>query len=33
MLKGFEVLETYLARISGVRWADIVEVKIGRAHV
>ena len=25
MLKGFEVLETYLARISGVRWADIVE--------
>ncbi len=28
MLKGFEVLETYLARISGVRWADIVEVMI-----
>ncbi len=28
MLRGFEILETYLSRVSGIRWADIVEIII-----
>ena len=28
MLRGLEIMETYLSRVSGIRWADIVEIII-----
>ena len=28
MLRGLEIVETYLSRVSGIRWADIVEIII-----
>lgn len=28
MLRGIEIVETYLSRVSGIRWADIVEIFI-----
>ena len=28
MLRGLEIVETYLSRVSGIRWADIVEILI-----
>lgn len=28
MLRGLEIMETYLSRVSGIRWADIVEILI-----
>ena len=28
MLRGLEIMETYLSRVSGIRWADIAEIII-----
>ncbi|MDO4302278.1 MAG: diadenylate cyclase CdaA [Bacillota bacterium] len=28
MLRGIEIVETYLSRVSGIRWADVVEIFI-----
>ena len=28
MLRGLEIVETYLSSVSGIRWADIVEIII-----
>ena len=28
MIHGLEIVETYLSRVSGVRWADIFEMII-----